>query len=88
MVEFMQQRIEVTSEINCETIKKKLRRAIENKRPGMLTYGVVLPHDNAHPHKAVRSRELVGHFNWELSDHPPYSPDLAPSDYHLFTRPS
>jgi hypothetical protein len=27
------------------------------------------------------------HFNWELSDHPPYIPDLAPSDYHLFTCP-
>jgi hypothetical protein len=26
------------------------------------------------------------HFNWELSDHPPYSSDLAPSDYHLFTH--
>jgi hypothetical protein len=23
------------------------------------------------------------HFNWELFDHPLYSPDLAPSDYHL-----
>jgi hypothetical protein len=22
--------------------------------------------------------------NWELFDHPPYSPDLAPSDYRLF----
>jgi histone-lysine N-methyltransferase SETMAR len=21
---------------------------------------------------------------WELFSHPPYSPDLAPSDYHLF----
>jgi hypothetical protein len=21
------------------------------------------------------------HFNWELSDHPPHSPDLTPSDY-------
>jgi hypothetical protein len=25
------------------------------------------------------------HFNWELFDHAPYSPDLAPSNYHLFT---
>jgi histone-lysine N-methyltransferase SETMAR len=24
-------------------------------------------------------------FNWELFDHPPYSPDLAPNDYHLFS---
>jgi hypothetical protein len=23
--------------------------------------------------------------NWGLFDHPPYSLDLAPSDYHLFT---
>jgi hypothetical protein len=24
--------------------------------------------------------------NWEIFDHSPYSPDLAPSDYHLFTK--
>jgi hypothetical protein len=24
------------------------------------------------------------HFNWELFDQPPYSPDLALSDYNLF----
>jgi histone-lysine N-methyltransferase SETMAR len=29
---------------------------------------------------------MMEHFNWELFDHPPYSPDLAPSDYQLFTR--
>jgi hypothetical protein len=23
------------------------------------------------------------HFNWELFDHPPYSPDFAPSYCHL-----
>jgi histone-lysine N-methyltransferase SETMAR len=28
---------------------------------------------------------LLEHFNWELSDHPSYSPNLALSDYHLFT---
>jgi hypothetical protein len=33
----------------------------------------------------ARTRALLEHFNWELFDHPPYSPDLAPSDYHLFT---
>jgi histone-lysine N-methyltransferase SETMAR len=27
----------------------------------------------------------VQHFNWELFEHPPYSPDLIPNDYHLFT---
>jgi hypothetical protein len=31
-----------------------------------------------------RTRALLKHFNWELFDHPPYSPDLTPNDYHLF----
>jgi hypothetical protein len=26
----------------------------------------------------------LDHFGWEVFDHPPYSPDFAPSDYHLF----
>jgi hypothetical protein len=50
----------------------------------MLTYGVMLLHDNALPHTstAARTRALLEHFNWELFDHLLYSPDLAPSDYH------
>jgi hypothetical protein len=49
----------------------------------MLTYGVVLLHDNARPHTVARTRALLDHINWELFDHAPYSADLAPSDYHL-----
>jgi transposase len=45
----------------------------------------VLLHDNARPHKAAHTRALLQHFNWKLFDHPAYSPDLAPSNYHLFT---
>jgi hypothetical protein len=51
----------------------------------MLTYGVVLLHDNALPHAAVHKGALLEHFNLELFDHHTYSPDLSPSDYHLFT---
>jgi histone-lysine N-methyltransferase SETMAR len=51
----------------------------------MLTSGVVLLHYNARPHTAARTRAPLEHFNWELFDHPPYSPDLAPSDYPIFT---
>jgi histone-lysine N-methyltransferase SETMAR len=61
--------------------------AIHNKRHGMLTYGVrvVLLYDNARPHIVAPTRTLLEHFNWELFDHRPQSPDLATSDYHLFT---
>ena len=46
----------------------------------MLTSGVVLLHDTARP------RALLQKFRWDLFAHPPYSPDLAPSDFHLFSR--
>jgi transposase len=36
-------------------------------------------------HTAARTQEMLELFNWELFDHPPYSPDLAPSNYHLFS---
>jgi hypothetical protein len=44
----------------------------------------MLLHENVHPHTAACARALLEHFNWELFDHPPYSLDIAPSDYHLF----
>jgi transposase len=51
----------------------------------MLKSGVVLLQDNAHSHTAAPTRALLEQFNWELSDHPPYSPDITPDNYHLFT---
>jgi histone-lysine N-methyltransferase SETMAR len=52
----------------------------------MLTKGFIFLHDNARPHTAAGTNALIQLFNWEIFDHPPYSPVLAPSDYHLFTK--
>ena len=43
---------------------------------------VLLQHNNACPHTSIRTMEAITSFGW--IPHPPYSPDLAPSDYHLF----
>jgi transposase len=51
----------------------------------MQTYGVVLLHEDSCSHSAAHTWALLEYFNWELFDHPPYSSDLTPSDYHLFT---
>ena len=39
--------------------------------------------DNARPHTARLTLETVEQLGLEALPHPPYSPDLAPSDYHL-----
>jgi hypothetical protein len=51
----------------------------------MLISGIVLLHDNTCPHTDSQTQALLGHFNCDLFDHPPYNPDPTPSDCHLFT---
>ncbi|KAJ4447820.1 hypothetical protein ANN_09828 [Periplaneta americana] len=75
--------VHVNADRYCETLRK-LRLAIQNKRRGMLTAGVVLLHDNARPHTARRTAAVLTEFGWELFHHLPYSPDLVPSDFHVF----
>jgi transposase len=62
----------------------KICAGSSRKKCGMLSYGLVLLHGNVRPHTAARIRALLKQFNWELFD-PHYSPDLTPSDNHLFT---
>jgi histone-lysine N-methyltransferase SETMAR len=65
-------------------LKDKLKPAIRSKWRGLLSKTVLLHHDNVQPPAAVATIETIQKLNFELLPHPPYSPDLAPSDYHLF----
>jgi histone-lysine N-methyltransferase SETMAR len=49
--------------------------------------GVLLHPDNARPHTSRATQERIQDLQWELLEHPPYSPDMAPSDFHLFGLP-
>lgn len=45
----------------------------------------ILLDDNAAPHRTKTVKEMVKSFGWEPLAHAAYSPDLAPSDYYLFS---
>jgi [histone H3]-lysine36 N-dimethyltransferase SETMAR len=83
LVEYQEHGRTVTAASYCSLLER-LKAAIKNKRPGLLTRGVLLLHDNARPHTARLTLEAINNLGFELLPHPPYSPDLAPSDYHLF----
>jgi histone-lysine N-methyltransferase SETMAR len=40
--------------------------------------------DDARPRTAAATVSHIATFGWECLDHAPYSPDLAPSDFHFF----
>ncbi|KAG5318734.1 MOS1T transposase, partial [Pseudoatta argentina] len=63
-----------------------LSRALKEKRPlyAQRHDKVILLHDNARPHVAKPVKTYLETFKWEVLPHPPYSPDIAPSDFHLF----
>jgi len=50
---------------------------------GMSPRGLFLQ-DNAPSHRALATQKKLAYLGFQCLDHPPYSPDLAPSDCHLF----
>lgn len=68
----------MTADLYCQ-ILRRVKKQLRNRR-----IPVIFLHDNAKPHTAKMTKKLLEEFGWEVLEHPPYSPDLAPSDYHLF----
>jgi len=57
---------------------------LKSKPRGKLRRGDLLLHDNAPAHTSAVATSAAGECGYELLPHPPYSPDLAPSDFCLF----
>ena len=83
LVEFLGQGMTINAARYCSTLDA-LKAKIKSKRPGLLTQGVILLHDNARPHLARTTVATMAKFRWEILKHPPYSPDMSPCDFHVF----
>ena len=74
----------VNSPTYADLLKNHLLPAIQSKQRGLLSTGVLLQHDNARPHTARSTVAIIQDLSFECLPHPPYSPDLALSDVHVF----
>jgi len=61
-----------------------MKDILKEKPRGKVTKGVLFLHDNASAHRALATLKQLAHLGFQCLDHPTYSPDLAPSAYHLF----
>ena len=62
----------------------RLKNEIREKRLQMKKKKVLFHQDNAPCHKSLATMAKLNELSFKLLPHPPYSPDLAPSDYYLF----
>ena len=83
LVDVLERGATISAKRSVDTLQK-LRCAIKSKRPEMLSDGILLLHDNARPHTANLVRDKLQIFGWETLQHPPYSPDISPCDFHIF----
>ena len=72
LVDFLTRGETVNAELYCQTLQK-FRLAIQNKRCGMLSVGVVLLHNIARSHMTRRSIHLPQEFSWEVFNQPLYT---------------
>ena len=58
---------------------------VREKRPELVhRKGAIFHHVGATPHTSLATRQKILRLGWKVKLHPPYDPDLAPSDYYLF----
>ena len=81
MMELLPPNTTVMKELYCEQLDR-LDTKIKELRPQIDK--VRYHHDNAPAHRAKMTSEKLANLGWEVLPHPPYSPDLAPTDFHLF----
>ncbi|XP_067126777.1 histone-lysine N-methyltransferase SETMAR-like [Centruroides vittatus] len=74
----------VTANVYIQQLEQ-LRLKLHEKHPALVNRKkITLLHDNARPHTAKITQEKILEFGWSVLPHPPYSLDLAPTDFHLF----
>ena len=64
----------------------QLREKMKQIQSGKLTRGVLFHQDNAPAHTSTVVMAAIQKCGFQLVVDPPYSPDLAPSDYYHFLK--
>jgi len=68
----------ITAQVYCEQLERVRRKLCNRRIP------VIFLQDNAKPHTARLTRDKLAEMGWEVLPHLPYSPDISPTDFHLF----
>lgn len=82
-IDFLQKGKTINGEYYASLLDQ-LNKEIKTKRPHLAKKKILFHHDNAPAHSSAIATAKLVELRYEVLPHPPYSPDLAPSDYYLF----
>ena len=85
LVDYLQPGKSINSEYYCNLLDQ-LHDKIREKRPSLQKKKIIFHQDNAPAHAAQKTIAKITDLKYELLQHPTYSPDLAPSDFWLFSH--
>uniref|UniRef100_A0A0K0FDI3 Mariner Mos1 transposase n=1 Tax=Strongyloides venezuelensis TaxID=75913 RepID=A0A0K0FDI3_STRVS len=84
--EFLKHGETINSELCCQLLDK-VHQKLSQKRPSLANRkGSILLHDNARSHISRITLQKLNELKYETLPHPPYSPDLAPTDFYFFKQ--
>ena len=69
----------------CMFLQHHLCPVLRRKWPLVVQNSIIL-RDNAESHTAAAVMDLLCCWQWEILEHPPYSPDMSPCNHNLFTE--
>jgi histone-lysine N-methyltransferase SETMAR len=78
-IDLLHERRTINAAYYCE-----VRQAYRRQQRDLSMREVVLLQDNARPHTAVQTQLKLEQLGWKTLEHPPYSPDLSPCNFHVF----
>ena len=74
----------ITADLYSAELHEMYRKLVRKHLAMVNRHGVLMLHDKAHPHIAQRTVQALHELQYETLPYPPYSPDLSPTDYHIF----
>ena len=74
----------ITVSVYCKQLQEMMDQ-LKSKQPKLVNHPILLQ-DIARPHTAKMTRQKLHSLGIETIRHPPYSPDLSPTNYYLFRK--
>lgn len=87
LLKVLPRNVSITAEVYCSALDELKDALLANRRrtAGAGFQNFHFLHDNARPHSARITQEKLQELQFTVLRHPPYSPDLSPCDYYLFS---